>query len=66
LQPAAKCASGSLSCFVLSTVLFVQNIREFRGVKNLSAELAFDKLYVFLTGHDTYLRMFAGGRHRGI
>jgi hypothetical protein len=49
---------------IIGSIFFVEDIRELRGVEHFPAELALDKLYVFLTGHDTNLGMFAGGRHR--
>jgi hypothetical protein len=50
---------------IIGSIFFVEDIRELRGVEHFPAELALDKLYVFLTGHDTNLGMFAGGRHIG-
>jgi hypothetical protein len=59
-------SEARLTCLrrlVLGSIFFIQDVSELRGVEDFSAELALDKLYVFLTGHDTNLGMFAGGRH---
>ena len=44
---------------------FAEDVGELGGVEDLAAELALDKLDVFLAGDDADLGMFARCRHRG-
>ena len=47
------------------SIRFRKNIREFRRVEHLAAELALNKLDVFLAGDDANIRVFTSGRHIG-
>jgi len=55
--------SGVFASFLLFGGLLNLHIPEFFGIEDLSALQAFDELGVFMPGDDSYLWVFAGGRH---
>lgn len=61
-QPDRPMASA-LGFLLFGGVLFIQDVGEFGGVKDLPAELTLHEFGVFLSGDDTDLGMFARGRH---
>ncbi|HKO19444.1 MAG TPA: hypothetical protein VJU82_11215 [Acidobacteriaceae bacterium] len=48
---------------LLGRVFFVQDVGELRRIEDLAADLTLHEFGVFLSGDDTDLGMFAGGRH---
>jgi len=52
-----------LRFLLFGRVFFVQDVGELRGIEDLATELTLHELGVFLSGDDTDLGMFAGGRH---